>query len=611
MRPLIYGNGTLLVCADERGVVRDLYYPYAGMENHGGHVRLGLFDMGLKKFGWLDEWGARQGYEDGSLIGETLFRGEGFGAEVKVKEMVHHEQNFFLRSIEVKNISEKPGRFRLFSSQNYHILENNYANTAVRDGPMMSHYKRDRFVLQSSSPHFDQFTAGISQWRGMEGTWRDAEDGVLAGNTVAHGTVDSTLGWTLPELAPGGSSTVHFWACFGRNFVEAKGINDWISARGVGAIYRSARQFWKAFCARGRSLDGLPPAIRKAYARSLLTLACHLDRGGSLIASCDSQIKQQGADYYTYCWPRDAAWVAVALDRAGYGSLSARILGFFKKTIDPKGFFRHKYTPAGDLGSTWHPLPMVQIDETAMPLYAVHAHWLESGDVRELSSLYEPLVRPAADFLAASLDGGLPGPSFDLWEERKGVYTYSCASVFAGLRSASAIASVLGDEERERRWGLAARELREAAIERLYDPAAGRFRRGVFDDAVDASSSAAWYLGLVDEDGPMAAGTMAAIEAELTRPGGGVARYPGDGYQGPMNSWPLCTLWLAQWHIRRKNPGRAMELIEWCVKNSAPTGLMPEQVGSDGKLLSVLPLAWSHSTLILTVLEYLDALDNK
>jgi len=35
MRPLIYGNGTLLVCVDERGVVRDFYYPYAGMENHG------------------------------------------------------------------------------------------------------------------------------------------------------------------------------------------------------------------------------------------------------------------------------------------------------------------------------------------------------------------------------------------------------------------------------------------------------------------------------------------------------------------------------------------------------------------------------------------------
>jgi GH15 family glucan-1,4-alpha-glucosidase len=153
--------------------------------------------------------------------------------------------------------------------------------------------------------------------------------------------------------------------------------------------------------------------------------------------------------------------------------------------------------------------------------------------------------------------------------------------------------------------------MREEALSKLYDPSLGRFRRGVGDDTVDASMFAAWYLGLVDEDDPMANGTMNAIERELFRPNGGVARYSGDGYQGPMNSWPLCTLWLAQWYIRKKRLDEAMELMEWCVNNSTPSGLMPEQVGSDGKLLSVLPLAWSHSTFILTVLEYLDALDNK
>ncbi|HTX44359.1 MAG TPA: glycoside hydrolase family 15 protein [Methanocella sp.] len=614
MRPLIYGNGALLVCVDERGVVRDLYYPYAGMENHGGHVRLGLFDVDRKKFGWLEDWDIKQGYEGDSLIGETVFTGRDFGAEVTVKEMVHHEQNFFLRSLGVKNISKALKRLRLFSSQDYHILENNFASTAVRDGPLMSHYKRDRFILQSSSPPFDQFTTGISRWRGMEGTWKDAEDGMLAGNVVAHGTVDSTLGWTLPELAPGGSATVHFWACIGRNFPEAKRIDDWIRARDFEAIYHSSRKFWDSFCTKARGTGGfdkLPSGVRKAFIRSLLTVACHLDRGGSIIASCDSQIKQQGADYYTYCWPRDAAWVAVALDRAGYGHLSMHAFRFFKNIIDPKGFFRHKYTPAGDLGSTWHPLPMVQIDETATPVYARYVHWLETGDVKELSSLYEPLVKPAADALMDFLRDGLPKPSFDLWEERKGIYTYSCASVYSGLRSAAEMALILGDEASASAWSGAARALKENALERLYDPAAGHFRRGVFDDAVDASAFSAWYLGLVGDDDPMATGTMGAIERDLLRPNGGVARYSGDRYQGPMNGWPLCTLWLAQWHIRKKSLGRAMELMEWCVKNSAPTGLMPEQVGENGELLSVLPLAWSHSTLILTVLEYLDALDDK
>ena len=75
-----------------------------------------------------------------------------------------------------------------------------------------------------------------------------------------------------------------------------------------------------------------------------------------------------------------------------------------------------------------------------------------------------------------------------------------------------------------------------------------------------------------------------------------------------MNSWPLCTLWLAQWYIRMREMQKALELIEWCVRNAAPGGLMPEQVDVNGRPVSVLPLAWSHSTFVLAVIEYLEAL---
>jgi GH15 family glucan-1,4-alpha-glucosidase len=35
---------------------------------------------------------------------------------------------------------------------------------------------------------------------------------------------------------------------------------------------------------------------------------------------------------------------------------------------------------------------------------------------------------------------------------------------------------------------------------------------------------------------------------------------------------------------------------------------MPEQVDVNGNPVSVLPLAWSHSTFVLAVIEYLEAL---
>ncbi|WP_048198372.1 glycoside hydrolase family 15 protein [Methanocella arvoryzae] len=626
MRPLIFGNGSLLVCVDERGIVRDFYYPYAGMENHGGFMRLGLYDLARKRFAWLEDWDKSQSYVreapdlsgsayDVSMVGETDYFSPDFGAEVAVRSMVHHERNFFLRTVTVKNTSGEPSRLRLFSSQSYHILENNFANTAVRDGPMLNHYKRDRFFIQSSRPVFDQFTTGISEWRDRQGTWKDAEDGVLEGNIVAHGTVDSTVGWTLPELPQGESAVVHFWVCVGRHFREAKEVHDWVRSRDLDSLYRESSRYWKSFSVKAQShghlssYSSLPDDVRDAFSRSLLTVFCHIDRGGSIIASCDSQIKQQGADYYTYCWPRDAAWVAMALDRAGYRYLCRNTYKFFSKILDRRGFFRHKYTPAGDLGSTWHPLPMVQIDETGLPLYALYRHWLEDRNIMTISALYEPLVRPAADFLVSFIDPGtgLPQPSFDLWEERKGVYAYSCACVYAGLRSAAEMASLIGDEGARARWDSAAASVRDATIRRMYDPALGRFRRGVGDDTVDASLFAVWYLGLVPPDHPAASGTMKAVEDRLTRPDGGIARYEGDQYQGFMNSWPLCTLWLAQWYLCRGDLERGMSLIRWAISHSAKGGLMPEQVNERGEPVSVLPLAWSHSTFMTAVIEYLEA----
>ncbi len=649
MRPLIYGNGSLLVCVDEQGVVRDFYYPYAGMENHGGYIRLGLFDVGEGKFAWLEDWEKTQGYSrpagtvaDGriSMIGESVFSDPAFGATVTVEEMVHHEKDVFLRTFTVRNTSDMPRQFRLFSAQNYHILENNYANTAVRDGQMMNHYKRDRFIIQSSKPVFDQFSAGIAGWGDRLGTWKDAEDGWLESNTVAHGTVDSAIGWTLSELPPCSTAKVNFWACVGRNFRHAKELHDWIQAQDIDMVYASGDHYWNSFCIRARSrgslardrasgplvkasgplvkalsplVEALPVDMQEAFTRSLLAVVAHVDLGGSIIASCDSQIKQQGADYYTYCWPRDAAWVAIALDRAGYGDLCRNTFQFLARVIDHKGFFRHKYTPAGDLGSTWHPLPMIQIDETGLPLYAMYRHWLENRNIMAISCLYEPFIRPAADFLVRFIDRdtGLPKPSFDLWEERKGVYTYSCACVCAGLAGASAMADLIGDLPSSLAWGEAARALKDRMIEKLYDPKLGRFLRGVGDETVDASLFAPAYFDIVPSDSDMARGTMRAVEETLIRPNGGVARYAGDRYQGDMNSWPLCTLWLAQWHIRAGALDRALPLLRWPVAHAASGGLMPEQVDDRGGPVSVLPLAWSHSTFMLAVIEYLDALDRQ
>lgn len=644
MRPLLFGNGRLLICEDELGIIRDIYYPYVGLENHCNMIRAGIYDANLRVFSWLDGWGIQQRYKSSfeknffetledlktddrenmeigfcaSNIGETIFENQSLGLRVRVLDAVHPSSNYFYRLFDVMNISPSSRDIGLFSNQNYNILENKIGETAFVDGDMLIHYKRDRYFLHSSYPQFDQYAVGVAEWKGMQGTWKDMEeDGMLSCNAVAHGSIDSTISWRISGIRPGESRRIHMWIVVGRGHRQVVDIHRKLKENGPANVYRISFNFWKAFIEHVdalpecRNLRELPEKVQDAFYRSLMATVAHMDVNGSIIASCDSEIKQFGADLYTYCWPRDASWACIALDRARYHHLSKEIIDFLSKIITVDGYFLHKYTPAGDFGSTWHPVPMIQLDETGLPLYALYHNWLMSKDVWIIGRYFSSLVRPAAEFLVGSIDRttNLPAESFDLWEERRGSHAYTAAVVHAGLRGASEIARILGNEKFHSRWSQAAELIRHAALD-LYDDSIMHFRRSPSDSTLDASVFSIWYFELLPANDPRVVNTMRAIERELTRPSGGVARYMHDTYHGYMNSWLICTLWLAQWHIAVGNLDRALELIKWCSDHTFSTGLMPEQVSDDNTFRSVLPLMWSHCTFVLAVLEYLRAVSD-
>lgn len=168
--------------------------------------------------------------------------------------------------------------------------------------------------------------------------------------------------------------------------------------------------------------------------------------------------------------------------------------------------------------------------------------------------------------------------------------------------------------------------MKVAVLAHLFDRGTGRFLRAVRfdvdgslvpDGTVDASAYGVFAFGLLPPGDPRVRATKEAVEARLgVRTGvGGVTRYEGDRYQRngddpalPGNPWPICTLWLAEWHIGLGDLPRALELLEWVCGHANRAGLMPEQLDPrTGAPLSVAPLTWSHSTFVLAVTRYLDA----
>jgi GH15 family glucan-1,4-alpha-glucosidase len=416
---------------------------------------------------------------------------------------------------------------------------------------------------------------------------------------------------------------------------EVVALHHRVRAGGPGELLDQADRVYRVWVTKGRiDFGDLPPLVVDGFRRSLLVLRTQVDNRGAILGSCDSDIYAFNHDSYAYAWPRDGAFVCIGLDAAGYYGVTRRFFRFCERTITPDGYLFHKYHPDGTLGSTWHPwidldgtaqYP-IQEDETALVLFALWNHYDRVRDIEFVISLYDHFVVPAAEFLVRYRDPetGLPLPSYDLWEERRGIFTFTVAAVFAGLLAVSRIATLLGDTGRTARYREAAAQVRSAALAHLVDNATGRFFRGVGvdgegapDPTIDASAYGVFAFGLLPPDDPRVRATMEAVEDRLAVRGGigGIARYERDRYQRngddpglPGNPWPICTLWLAEWYIGLGELGRALPLLEWACRHATRAGLMPEQLDPlTGAPLSVAPLTWSHSTFALAVTRYLDA----
>jgi GH15 family glucan-1,4-alpha-glucosidase len=297
----------------------------------------------------------------------------------------------------------------------------------------------------------------------------------------------------------------------------------------------------------------------------------------------------------------------------------------------------HKYNPDGSVGSSWQPwlnegemLYPIQEDETALVIWAIWNHYLNHRDIESIRPFYSPFVEQAADFLLNFRDDktNLPLPSYDLWEEKRGIFTFTAATVIGGLKAAANLSALFQEDERGNAYMTGAKEVEAALNQYLYCPNEGRFARGILfegglqirDPTVDASLLGLVLFGGYDPLNQRVARTIRAVEDKLWVKGGcgGLARYEGDEYQRvvhrgnvPGNPWIICTLWLAQCRIAaaydHKSLDQALPILMWAAERALPSGVLPEQVHPEtGEFISVSPLTWSHATLVAAVLDFID-----
>jgi len=644
-RDVPVGNGRLLVTFDRHYRMRDFFFPHVGQENHNQDAvcRFGVWVE--NRFSWMGpEWDIRLDYEPETLITHVVCRHTGIEVQLECADGVDFNENVYIKRLTVSNLAARAREIRLFFSHDFNLYGTKVGDTAFYDPATRSviHYKARRYLLVNCcDPNrcgVEEYTCGSKEVRGLEGTWRDAEDGSLAGHPIAQGTVDSTIGMRL-AIGPRSQAVVYYWIAAGRVYHDVQRLNALTVDKTPEVLIARTRNYWRLWVNKEEfNFEGLPEDMVWLFKRSQLILRTQIDNDGAVLAANDSDIVSISRDTYSYCWPRDGALAAYALIKAGHSGVSRRFFDYCGRIVHQDGYYLHKYNPDGSLASSWHPwlldgqprLP-IQEDETALVIWAFWRHFQKFRDIEFVARHYRPMIMKSAEFLATHVDPatGLPLPSNDLWEERWGIHAWTVAAVIAGLQAAGRFANAYGESHLHSRYDRIADRMREALVQRLWNEAQGRFARSLvpgpsgpeLDMTVDASLCGLVLFGAIDPADPKVRSTLRAVRERLAVPTriGGVARYAGDSWHRviddtarvPGNPWFITSLWLMRCEIVQAETVADLEKslgwMRWVIRWALPSGVLGEQLHPEtGEMLGVGPLSWSHAEVVAALTEYLE-----
>jgi glucoamylase len=306
------------------------------------------------------------------------------------------------------------------------------------------------------------------------------------------------------------------------------------------------------------------------------------------------------APYWRYVWPRDSAFVAVALARTGHPAEARSVLAFLQRVQPEHGLFQARYLPDA---SGPPDRRGIQVDGVGWALWATAEvlGQLPSAGEREVAAVgLTALVRRSTDAALRSISSpsGLPPASPDYWEVPEREITLGTAApLLAGLRSAELVHTWAGDTRRAEAARRGAQRLAEA-LRDAFAPVYGRYPR---DTARSRDAALAFLLPpFTPTADPQVVRAWRDSAARMRRPNGGLApgaRWPHDGI-----AWTPQTSWYALTAACLGDSADASSRLDWLDRHRTDLGALPEKVLHDGRPASVAPLTWTAACVVLAAL---------
>lgn len=378
------------------------------------------------------------------------------------------------------------------------------------------------------------------------------------------------------------------------------------------------KKYWRKYLKNHSKLqfseDETGFALKKVYDRSILMMPFLInDTTGGISAGVESDEYKTKCGRYSYCWPRDAAFITAAFDEIGMEKEVDKFYKVFCKiTQNRNGGWEQRFYTDGRLAPCWG----YQIDETASVVFGLYSHFKKTKNVKFLKDTLK-MCENAMFYLDKYVVSVLDGKndllkSYDLWEEYEGVSLYSLAAIFGAYGAMLNIYEEVKPEFVNNRLKLEAiekhkkvlekrqREIKDFVLHHFYDESKKSFVRNLDDGRIDISILGCVYpFNLFSPKEKKVLTTVERMNMTLRTYTGGYIRYEGDTYNGGYNPWVIANLWMANYYLDNGQKKQAMECFEFVLRSASEHGFLGEQVNNETMKPSwIIGLTWSHAMFI-------------
>jgi glucoamylase len=598
------GNSQMLVTIGKNGELRYLFWPTIDYPQHILGSLPGIFysNKNASRFEWLTDypWNQKQEYVKDTNILLTLFENNEAGLSVTATDFVLPDNDVLIRHFLFQNRGINGVFLRFFYYNDLAISESNTDDVAyyIERNDAIIHYKRNFYFLYGGTEKSTGHQCGV-HGEGSD-AFNDVYDSKLSADSLVlyDGTraVNSCLSWDIGALQSFETKNLAMITAMGTSEEEVLKVLEENRRTELEVLLKRTRNFWEKWISNFKRDLGNDTLNRMAR-RSLLVLKLFIDRnhGGIVAAPCmDPE--------YRFCWPRDATFVAYALDKCGFPEETEKFYKWCKRAQEKEGgLYQRYFIEARIRGPCWSS----QIDEVATVIWGMGKHFDLTGNKGFVNSMWSTIEK-AANFICQSMNSNTNLiDSVGLWEEKFGSHIYSNAAVYNALKTSAKIAKVMGESDLVEKWDAASEKIRNALLHLTWDSQMNRFIKTLNpkDESLDVSLlGLSFPFEVLSAQDERIKKTVLAIEKAFNYEIGGIGRYSRDVYYGG-NPWILTTLWLALYYEKLKDVKKMEYLTKWAIDHATVLDLLSEQVDkSTNAPISAIPLAWSHAFFILAIL---------